>query len=361
MASLIDPSPLLQRLNQWWSASSSTTAVLTALGFLTAARLAYSILDFTYFYLKPSKLRRYLHLPQQDPNKQHPWALVTGATDGIGKAFAHELAKHGLNVVIHGRNAAKLATVEEQLRAAHPGREFRTLMVDAGEVGCASCLRQRETGLPVSSAVVDFDAVVRSLSDLHLTVVVSNAGGAPHPVYRTLDQIPEAELAANVSLNALFPLHLLSRLLPLLARNAPSLIITVGSLADNGLPLLSSYGPSKAFLTSLAGVVARDVRLEGRDVEVVGMRCGRVTGVGHQRTPPTLLVPDAGTWAAAALGRVGAGSMECVPYWPHALQQVLGVGMLPGWARERLFRRIMSGLREEERGRLRAEGKGKGE
>jgi 17beta-estradiol 17-dehydrogenase / very-long-chain 3-oxoacyl-CoA reductase len=357
MASFIDPSPLLQRLDKWWSASTPTAAVLTALGFVTAAKTAYSIIYFIYFYLKPSKLHRYLHLSS---DSQQPWALVTGATDGIGKAFAHELARHGFNVVVHGRNASKLAAVEDELRSAHPGRDFRTLRADAGRVGCANCLAQKEeSGLPSSSSsAVDFDAIVRSLSDIHLTVLVSNAGGAPHPVYRTLDQLCEAEIAANVSLNALFPLHLLSHLIPALARNSPALVIAVGSLADNGLPFLSSYGPSKSFLMSLSGCVARDMVLEGRDVEVIGMRCGRVTDVSHQKTEPSLLIPDARTFARAALGKVGCGRPDCTPYWPHAMQQALVVEIMPAWLKERLFSRIMSRLRDEERERLRRGGKG---
>lgn len=327
--------------------------MLTALGFLTAARAAYSIVNFAYFYLKPSGLHRYLH---RSRDSKQPWALVTGATDGIGKGFAQELAQHGFNVVIHGRNAGKLAAVEKELRAVHPGCDFRTLRVDASLVGCANCLRQKESGLP--SSAVDFDAIVQSLADLHLTVLVSNAGGAPHPTYRTLDQIPEAEIAANVSLNALFPLHLLSHLIPTLSRNAPSLVITVGSLSDNSLPFLSSYGPSKSFLTTMAGIVARDMRLEGRDLEVVGMRCGRVTAVTHQKSQPTLLMPDASTWARAALGRVGCGTPECIPYWPHAMQQALLLDRMPVWLKERMLSSIMSRLRDEEREGLKRERKG---
>lgn len=356
----LTPNPwhLLQRLDQWWTASSVPAALLTALGVLAAARAAYAILDFVYFYfLKPSGLNRYVHSAaggdgDGDPTKQ-PWALVTGATDGIGKAFAHELACRGFNVVAHGRNAAKLAAVEAQLRAAHPGRAFRTLRADAGRVACASCFEQSGGG--GGGAVVDFDAIVASLSDIHLTVLVSNAGGAARPVYRTLDEMSAAELAANVSLNALFPLHLLARLIPTLAANSPALVIAVGSLADNGLPLLGSYGPSKSFLMSMAGCAARDMRIVGRDVEVVGMRAGRVTGVSHQKTRGTLMLPDAGTWARAALARVGCGRAECVPYWGHALQQKLVVEMMPVWFKERLFMRIMSGLRAEEREQLRRE------
>ena len=349
---IASPSAPLQRLDQWYTTSSALTAALTALGFLTVARAAYHVADFIYLYLKPSKLHRYLH---PSPSGQQPWALVTGATDGIGKAFAQELAAHGFNVVVHGRNPAKLAATEAELRSAHPGRDFRSLRVDAGRVGCLNCLEQTDSRLP-SSSVIDFSSIAASLSDIHLTVLISNAGGAPSPVYRTLDAVGPAEMADYVSLNALFPLHLLSHLIPALARNSPALVLAVGSLSDNGLPLLSVYGPSKSFLMSLAGCVARDMRLEGRDVEVLGLRTGRVTGAGDLAEEPTLFLPDAKTFVRAALGRVGCGWPEVVPYWPHAVQQGFVVGAMPAWVRERLFLTIMSRLRDGEREQL-AKGK----
>lgn len=330
---------ILRPFSQWWSSTPTTTAILTTLGFLAAAKVTYNLGAFIALYLVPSKLSRYLH---SSPTGKPPWALITGATDGIGRALAHELAGHGFNVVIHGRNPTKLAATEKELRAAHPGREFRALRVDAGLVGCASCLEGGET------KALDFSSIVEELSDIHLTVLVSNAGGAPNPVYRTLDKVDPITIAGNVSLNALFPLHLLSQLIPTLVRNSPSLVMTIGSLSDYGLPLLSVYGPSKSFLMTLTNCVARDMRLEGRDVEVIGMRTGRVTGVTHLKEKATVWLPDARTLARAALGRVGCGRAEVVPYWGHAvLQRVMDA--LPEGVRERVFLRIMTRLREKER------------
>jgi 17beta-estradiol 17-dehydrogenase / very-long-chain 3-oxoacyl-CoA reductase len=335
-------------LNQWWTTSSAPTAALTGLGFLTAVSVAYNIFSFIHLYTKPSKLNRYLHSSSEG---KQPWALVTGATDGIGKAFAHELASRGFNVVAHGRNPSKLAATVDELRSAHPERQFRSLLADASRVPCVNCLEKDEKA-------VDFGSIATSLSNINLTVLVSNAGGGPHPVYRTLDDMPQRDITGNIALNALFPVHLLSHLIPALARNSPALVIIIGSLSDNGLPLQSTYGPSKKFLMSLAGVLARDIRLEGRDVEVLGLRAGRVTDVSHYKARPSLMEPDAKTWVRAALGRVGCGRAEVVPYWGHAVQQSLGVEMMPAWVRERMFAGVMRGLRDEERERLGLERKG---
>ena len=48
-----------------------------------------------------------------------PWALVTGASDGIGKAFALELARSGINVALAARRRTELEMLAEELKAAH--------------------------------------------------------------------------------------------------------------------------------------------------------------------------------------------------------------------------------------------------
>jgi len=76
-------------------------------------------------YLYPSGLPKYL---RQHANGDNSWALVTGATDGIGHALCHELSARGFNIVLHGRNEAKLTRVREEFETAHPQRHFRTVV-----------------------------------------------------------------------------------------------------------------------------------------------------------------------------------------------------------------------------------------
>lgn len=325
-----------------------TGLALSALGFLTVARWFYSFLTYTYLLLKPSKLDRYLY----DSRDGKPaWALVTGATSGIGLALSHELARHGFCVVIHGRNKSKLDAVETELRAAHPGREFRQLVADASHVPCTNCLSVQEQGTARNvSSFVDFDSIVKQLSHLHLTVLISNAGNGPTPTYGTLESYSQSMITSTVSLNALFPLHLVARLLPTIDGNSPSLIIQIGSMSANFLPLLASYSSSKAFIRGVFGCVAREMRLTNRTgVEMILMRVGRVTGVQHEDGQPSWTMPDAKVFAKAALGWVGSGRSEVIPWWGHAFQQAFLVEVMPDWLRERVFLRVMRGLWEEQR------------
>lgn len=99
---------------------------------------------------------------------------------------------------------------------------------------------------------------------------------------------------------------------------------------------------------SLSTVVAREMRIEGHDVEVMGVRVGAVTDVSHTSTAASFSMPQARTMAKAALSRVGCGRSNVIGYLPHALQ-AYSLGWLPGWAAERLIEKVAVGQRDEER------------
>lgn len=317
------------------------TPIIASVGILAIALAAIKAVKLVSIYLLPSRLGRYAHVTSSG---QSPWALVTGASDGIGRALAHELAARGFNVVLHGRNLAKLSLVESRLREEYPERSVRVLVADAAAVPCMGCLAQTHA--------VDFLAIEAAVADLHLTVLINNAGSGPvDPLYAPLSESSAARITANVSLNALFPLHLTRALLPALSRNAPALVVNISSVADQGLPLLASYGASKQFVMSLTRAVGLEMTLQGSadEVELLGIRVGRVTGVSHFRGRPSLFTPDAQAMARAILARAGRGHGVVIGYWTHALQQ-LAFSLLPPWVQDRVVVAVMRRERADELG-----------
>jgi len=73
----------------------------------------------TRFLLTPKRLKRY-----------GSWAMVTGATEGIGRAFAHELAKHGLNLILVSRNLSKLESVSDDFQQEFPHIKIKIIPFD---------------------------------------------------------------------------------------------------------------------------------------------------------------------------------------------------------------------------------------
>ncbi|KAK8146673.1 hypothetical protein G3M48_002726 [Beauveria asiatica] len=324
--------------------SSRLGGVFATIGLLTAVVAVTRAMQFVSVYLLPSRIARYAHATNGHP----PWALVTGASDGIGRGFAAELAKQGFNVVLHGRNRAKLASVMSQLQDRHPDRCFRILIADASKVACLNCIRpvhgqshnhDQDDGSSAAAPPADFDALRTDLDGLNLTVLVNNAGGgAVNPTFLSLGESSEARITGNVSLNALFPLHLTRALLPTLRQNSPSLVVNVSSLADNGLPLLVSYCASKRFLLTMTEAVVREMKLLGRggDVELLGVRVGKTTNTAYFTEKPSLFTPDSQTMARAALEKAGYGHGVVVGYWAHALQHLL-IKSMPLWVKDRAF------------------------
>lgn len=134
--------------------------VFALLGVILAIPHLCRICDLIWLYfLRPSSVKRYLH-------GRAPYAIVTGATDGIGKATAAELLSRGFNVILHGRNETKMQKVMEELRASAKKNHANT-----GDV--------RYFIADASKGHHDWGKLLEPFRDLHVTVVVHNVGGEP--------------------------------------------------------------------------------------------------------------------------------------------------------------------------------------
>ncbi|TFY52036.1 hypothetical protein EVJ58_g10235 [Rhodofomes roseus] len=202
--------------------------LLTVFCGVYAAYQTRRLLDFVWFYcLRPSSVHRYIHGPA-------PYALVTGASDGIGKGVARELYEHGFNLVLHGRNEEKLRKVADEIRA-RGNRDVRYFIADA------------------SDPSHDFAKLVGPFANLNITVVIHNVGGSSI-AEDGIDSFTDASLAGIVHQNAMFPLLLTRALLPSLAhlRQAWARHRSIRRLRYRG-----HYAPAARRLRRLEGVPPR--------------------------------------------------------------------------------------------------------
>ena len=291
------------------------------IGFLSMSFLTIRFLRFIHLYARPSSLNRYLH-------GANAWALVTGASDGIGRAFAQELAQNGFNVVLHGRNLDKLETIKAQLQNQFPKVQFRVLVADAS-----------------STSHRQMDELVATLHDIHLAVLINNVGAAIK-VAPLVDTTSE-EVDAIINTNARFPTQLTKALLPKLTQtNSPSLIMNIGSMGDFCVPYATVYGGSKGFDMTWSSSLAMELASEGKNVEVLAISIGRVTEVSHNKKEASYFTPSARTMARAALQRVGCGKSVVVGYVGHAAQKFL-VGLLPSSVTSIAVTSLMKGVWKE--------------
>ena len=282
-------------------------------GAVTLALLALRLATFLFHMLRPPVMDRYL-----TDGPDGTWALVTGASDGIGRALARELCVRGFNVIVHGRNEKKLQGVLTSLQKDFPQRELRLYVANA-------------------STATSCDAFVRSLpSDIHLTMLINNVGGPsalPSP-FLALHEFTDENVGDMINLNAGFATRLTAALLPVLFRQRRALILNVASLVRIGMPYLAVYSGAKGYLFSWSEGLKAELLAEGRNVDVYCSEVGQVNdGDGAQES---YVNPSPETFAKAALDRVGKGDVAQYSYLPHAVQIGI-VKLLPAAMRRRIL------------------------
>jgi uncharacterized protein len=175
------------------------------------------------------------------------WALVTGASAGIGAEFARAFAKDGVPLVLAARRADRLADLADELTKQH-GVEARAVACDlATPEGVRACLA--------------------AASDLDVAILVNNAGVGYQGRFEL--QAPE-RLAALVQLNCAAPVALTAALLPNLRARGRGAVIFTGSVSGRQpLPLHALYSASKAFDNLLGEALWAELRGTGVDVLVL--------------------------------------------------------------------------------------------
>lgn len=254
------------------------------------AIILFRIIKFVTPYLRPSKLKKY---------KIHDaYALVTGATDGIGKAVATELAGKGFNIIIHGRNAEKLKSVAHEITSKNTTCKVVRLLHDGSK-----------------NNQMDLASIV----DLPVTILVNNVGVGPIGEFTNMTH---QEINETITLNTTFPTQLTHNLIPHL--KYPALILNVSSYA--GLlppPYLAVYAATKAYNNAFSIALAR----EFDTIEIISLLTGSVHTASNTK-PVSFMRPGAAAYAKSILNIIGCGRQSIMPYWPHALQTTL-ISVLP--------------------------------
>ena len=155
----------------------------------------------------------------------HSWALVTGATSGIGKSYALLLAHEGYNIVLTGRREQLLHGVAEEI--SHIGKQTKLLIGDLTEVKV-------------------LEQLINLVKDLKLEWIVNNAGfGTDAPFF---SEQPQA-IGSMIELHTRVPVEICRSLIPQMMENSRGFVVNVSSLASQfPLPGTLVYTSTKAML-----------------------------------------------------------------------------------------------------------------
>jgi len=176
-------------------------------------------------------------------------ALVTGATDGIGRETALALARGGATLYLHGRDPLRCSKAREDLVATTGAERVHTVIADFGTLaGIRHCAREMQQRTPV------------------LDVLVNNAG-----VYMRRRQLTPDGLEMTFAVNHIAPYLLTALLMPLLMHAPSARVITVSSIAHSrahvdfdNLQGEKSFNPYQAYALSKLGNVLFSLELAER-------------------------------------------------------------------------------------------------
>jgi short-subunit dehydrogenase len=164
-----------------------------------------------------------------DKKRFGPWALVTGASSGIGKEFAQQIAASGINIVLVARREDLLKEVGVEFSKRY-GVEHRVVVLDVS----------REDFIRQLASATD---------DLDIGLVVSNAGTGNPGEFLKLDR---QLLEETLRLNTMSHLDIAHYFGGKLAERRRGGLILVGAMgAENGIPCMANDGGAKAYVHSL--------------------------------------------------------------------------------------------------------------
>ena len=247
-----------------------------------------------------------------------PWALVTGASDGIGQAFAKYLAAEGLHLILVARREPALASLAAELKQAH-GVQCRVLSADLS----------------------DLQAVHRmadATSDLDVGLLVAAAG------FGTSGPLLDSDLGVEtgmVDLNCTAVLTLASLFGPRLVKRGRGGVVFMSSLlAFYGTPRAANYAATKAYVQTLAEGLRVEWAPHG--VDVIASAPGPVsTGFAARANMQMAQALPAEVVARVTMQALGRKT-TVRPGW---LSKLLGwsLAILPRWGQVMVITQVMKG------------------
>uniref|UniRef100_A0A914HNJ6 Steroid dehydrogenase n=1 Tax=Globodera rostochiensis TaxID=31243 RepID=A0A914HNJ6_GLORO len=292
-------------------------AILSIFGLIFLLCLLFKVLRAFYRCIYPYFIAR-----QKDLRKLvgAQWAVVTGASDGIGKEYAKQLAIKGFNIVLISRSADKLRVVKEEIQPKQFLQpEVRWISFDF-----------------TNANIDDYEKwLFPELAKLDIGMLVNNVG-AVHPVKR-FHEIPggKRKMANDLILNTMPHTILSAFVLKQMAERKKGIIINISSfIANYPFVYCSVYSSVKKYLSWFSTILRKEYSDTSIIIQTItpGVVYTKMSQEIVNNEKPNFFAPSPQKFVASALRTVGHVD-EASGCFAHQLQNE-SVKMMPNWLLE---------------------------
>lgn len=302
-------------MNLEWFAIGAGTIVLLCVVY-RIFKLLFNILG-PYVFFQPIDLKK---------KAGASWAVVTGATDGIGKSYCFELAHRGFNIYLVSRTESKLVQTRKDILAKHPDVEIRYATFDF-----------------TNPSPSDYQELLSQLNEVNIGILINNVGMFfEYPEY--MHQVEGGlDTLANVAIVNILPPTLLSAgILPQMVSRKTGIVVNIGSAAG-AFPMAkwSVYSASKKYVSWFTATLRKEYGHQGILFQTITPLMVATKMAGNPNT--SFFCPDSESYAKSALKTIG-NSSDTTGYITHQLEYEM-MNLLPEFILDRAVVRSSAQLK----------------
>ncbi|EGT52863.1 hypothetical protein CAEBREN_07160 [Caenorhabditis brenneri] len=255
------------------------------------------------------------------------WAVVTGATDGIGKSYCFELARRGFNIYLVSRTESKLVQTKKDILAKHPNVQIRYATFDF-----------------TNPSPTDYQELLSQLNEVNIGILINNVGMFfEYPDY--IHQMGGGlERLADVAIVNMLPPTLLSAgILPQMIRRKAGVIVNISSATGAfKMAQWSVYSASKKYVSWLTATLRKEYGDKGILFQTITPFIVATKMAGNPNT--SFFYPDSDTFAKSALNTIG-NSNDTTGYIAHQLQYEM-MNLMPEFLFDRAVLKTSAELKQ---------------
>jgi len=252
--------------------------------------------------------------PSKNLVKLGKWAVITGATDGIGKAYAKAFAKKGISVVLISRTEEKLKAVAKELEESY-GVETKIVICDYSNFDKTAR-----------------DKVRGELADLDIGILVNNVG-VSYSFPKYFHELKEEDVAALMEMNINSTTWMTKMVIGGMNDRKRGAIVNIASASGMyTMPLLAEYSAAKGYVEKFSRGLNAEYSKKGVTVQCQ-IPFYVATKLAKLRKSFTVPTPDA--YVKMAIRWVGQSDPVASPFWFHAFQ---------GWVMESLPQSVVDSV-----------------